>query len=141
MTAAHSIGVATVQSRSHNIVIGYLAWLFGIFGAHRFYFGKPISGVVWFLTGGVFLIGWVIDFFLISSMEEEAARHHATGPLDYSVAWLLLTFGGVFGLHRFYMGKWVTGLIYLLSGGLFFVGVVYDVLTMNDQIHNCNVSG
>ncbi|MCA9215739.1 MAG: TM2 domain-containing protein [Planctomycetales bacterium] len=139
MNAAYPIGVAREASRSHNIVVGYIAWLFGIFGAHRFYFGKPISGIIWFFTGGVFLVGWVIDFFLIPSMEREAARTYATGPCEYSIAWLLLAFGGVFGLHRFYMGKWISGLIYLLTGGLLFIGVIWDVLSMNDQIHNINL--
>jgi TM2 domain-containing membrane protein YozV len=119
-------------------VIGYLAWLFGIFGAHRFYFGKPLTGILWFLTGGLLLVGWIVDFFFIPSMEEEAAKRYATGPCEYTVAWLLLALTGVFGLHRFYMGKWITGLLYLLTGGLLFVGVVYDVLTLNDQIQEIN---
>ena len=47
----------------------------------------------------------------------------------------LLTFLGFFGVHRFYMGKWLTGLLYLLTGGLFLVGVLYDYLTLNQQIN------
>lgn len=31
----------------------------------RFYVGRPASGIVWLLTGGLFGIGWLIDFFLI----------------------------------------------------------------------------
>ncbi len=45
------------------------------------------------------------------------------GPSEYNVAWILLAFLGVFGVHRMYQGKWITGLIYLLTGGLFLVGV------------------
>ncbi len=33
-----------------------------------------------------------------------------------------------------YMGKWVTGIIYLLTLGLFGLGRIYDLWTMNDQI-------
>ena len=40
------------------------------------------------------------------------------GPLDYTVAWILLTFLGVFGIHRFYQQKWLSGALYLLTGGL-----------------------
>jgi hypothetical protein len=33
-----------------------------------------------------------------------------------------------------YMGKWLSGLLYLLTGGLFLIGYVYDYWTLNDQI-------
>ncbi len=141
MAASFPVEYVPMQARSHNVVIGYIAWLFGIFGAHRFYFGKPLTGLIWLLTGGVFLVGWIVDFFLVPSMDDEAARRHATGPCEYSITWLLLAFAGAFGLHRFYMGKWLTGLVYLLTGGLLFIGVAYDVLTLNDQIHDINVGG
>jgi TM2 domain-containing membrane protein YozV len=49
-----------------------------------------------------------------------------------------LTFLGVFGIHRFYMGKILTGLLYLLTGGLFLIGVLYDFLTLNGQISEIN---
>lgn len=56
-----------------DIVIAYLLWFFfGCLGVHRFYCGKVISGVIWLLTGGLFLIGWIIDIFLIPSMVREA---------------------------------------------------------------------
>jgi len=54
------------------------------------------------------------------------------------VAWLLLTYLGVFGLHRFYVGKIWTGLLYLCTGGLFLIGVVYDFWTLNGQIAERN---
>ena len=54
------------------------------------------------------------------------------------MGWILLTFLGVFGIHRFYMGKWITGLIYLLTGGLFLVGYLYDYWTLNGQIDEVN---
>ena len=54
------------------------------------------------------------------------------------VSWILLTFLGVFGIHRMYMGKWITGLIYLLTGGLFFIGVLYDFWTLNNQVSERN---
>jgi hypothetical protein len=39
----------------------------------RFYVGRPVSGLVWLLTGGLFGIGWVIDFFLIPEFVEEVS--------------------------------------------------------------------
>jgi hypothetical protein len=41
---------------------------------------------------------------------------------------------GVAGLHRLYMGKVGSGVLYLLTGGLFGFGTIYDAITMPDQI-------
>jgi hypothetical protein len=43
----------------HSKAMGYLLWIFGFTGSHRFYYGKPISVTIWFFTGGLFLIGWI----------------------------------------------------------------------------------
>lgn len=124
---------------THSVVIGYCLWVFGFTGSHRFYYGRPISGTVWFLTLGLFLVGWLVDLFLIPGMDREADLRFEPGPIDYNVAWILLTFLGLFGVHRFYLGKWITGLIYLVSGGLLGLGVLYDYWTLNDQIHVLNL--
>lgn len=124
-----------ISSRdTHSKLIGYLLWLFGFLGAHRFYYGKPVTGTIWFFTLGLLGIGWLIDLFLIPSMDRQADLRFQAGPISYSLAWLLLTFLGVFGIHRFYLGKWLTGLLYLLTFGLFGLGVLYDFWTLNDQI-------
>jgi hypothetical protein len=36
------------------------------------------------------------------------------------------------------MGKYLTGLIYFLTGGLLFVGILYDYWTLNDQLDAVN---
>ncbi|KIH75968.1 TM2 domain-containing membrane protein YozV [Geoalkalibacter ferrihydriticus] len=123
---------------SHSKVIGYVLWIFGFMGAHRFYYGRPISGTLYFFTLGLFFIGWIVDLFLIPSMDRAADLRFIPGPTDYNVAWVLLTFLGVFGIHRFYLGKWLTGLIYLLTGGLFLLGIIYDYWTLNTQISEVN---
>ncbi|MGO4330190.1 NINE protein [Cupriavidus sp. 2TAF22] len=121
-------------SDTHSKVIGYLLWIFGFTGSHRFYYGKPITGTIWFCTLGLLGIGWLIDVFLIPGMDREADYRFAAGRTDYNVAWILLTFLGFFGVHRMYIGKWITGLIYLLTGGLFLIGVLYDFWTLNEQV-------
>ena len=134
-----SLGVPMNLSKdTHLKSIGYILWVFGFTGSHRFYYGKPISGTIWFFTFGLLLIGWIIDFFLIPSMDREADLRYHSGNFDYTVAWILLTFLGLFGIHRFYMGKWVTGIVYLLSGGIFGVGYLYDLWTLNDQVSLIN---
>ena len=123
---------------THSVTIGYLLWLFGFTGAHRFYYGKQITGIIWFFTLGLLGIGWLIDVVLIPGMDAQADLRYRAGRIDYSAAWLLLTFLGVFGIHRFYMGKILTGLLYLITGGLLGIGILYDFLTLNSQISELN---
>ncbi|MEM9827854.1 MAG: TM2 domain-containing protein [Planctomycetota bacterium] len=123
---------------THPILIGYAFWLLGIFGAHRFYFGKPITGVLYLLTGGVFLVGWIVDLFLIPAMSAQAAGRYHSGRSDHTIAWVLLTFVGWLGIHRFYIGKYFTGILYALTGGLLGLGIVYDFLTLNTQVEQQN---
>jgi len=123
---------------THSVLMGYLLWIFGFIGSHRFYYGKQISGTIWFFTLGLFFIGWIIDLFLIPSMEREAEVRFVPGPVDYNISWILLTFLGLLGIHRFYMGKIFTGLLYLCSGALFGIGLLYDFLTLNEQISRVN---
>lgn len=122
------------RNDTHRKSIGYIVWIFGFIGAHRFYYGKPLSGTLYFFTLGLLGIGWIIDFFLIPAMDEEADFRYHAGDIDYSLSFILLTFLGVFGIHRMYMRKWITGFIYLVTGGLFGLGVLYDFWTLNDQI-------
>ncbi len=123
---------------THSKIYGYLLWIFGFTGAHRFYYGRPISGTIWFFTFGLFLIGWLVDLFLIPSMDRSADFRYEPGPKNYTLTWLLLTFLGFFGVHRFYLGKWVTGILYLFTGGLFLIGYLYDLWTLNAQISEAN---
>ena len=126
---------------THSKIIGYILWIFGFTGSHRFYYGKPVTGTIWFFTLGLLGIGWLIDLFLIPGMDREANLRFRAGRVDYTVAWVLLTFLGFFGVHRFYMGKWVTGIIYLCTMGLLGIGYLYDFWTLNDQITVVNASG
>jgi TM2 domain-containing membrane protein YozV len=130
-----------IESDTHSKTIGYILWIFGFLGAHRFYYGKPVTGTIYFFTLGLLLIGWIVDLFLIPSMDREADVRFRAGRYDYNVAWILLTFLGVFGIHRFYMGKWFTGILYLLTGGLFLIGYIYDYWTLNDQLTILNSEG
>jgi len=127
-----------MQQNTHTPVIGYLLWLFGFTGSHRFYYGRPISGTIYFFTLGLFLIGWLIDLFLIPGMDRKADLRFSSGPVDYNVAWILLTFLGLFGVHRMYMGKWLTGILYLFTGALLGIGYIYDYWTLNDQLSQLN---
>ena len=127
-----------VSNNTHSMVVGYILWIFGFIGSHRFYYGRPISGTIYFFTLGLFFIGWIVDLFLIPDMDRAADAKYTSGNKDYNVSWILLTFLGIFGIHRFYLGKWITGLIWLLTGGLFLMGLLYDLWTLNTQIDEVN---
>lgn len=51
------------------------------------------------------------------------------------IAYLLwaTTFIGLAGIHRFYTGRWITGLIWLFTGGLFFLGQLVDLVLIPGQ--------
>ena len=134
-------GALAPAADSHSKLVGYALWIFGFLGAHRFYYGKPVTGTIWFFTLGLLGIGWLIDLFLIPSMDRQADRRFVSGRIDYTVAWLLLTFLGFFGVHRMYLGKWLSGILYLLTGGLFLIGYLYDYWTLNGQISELNHGG
>lgn len=57
--------------------LAYILWLLclvGLCGIHRMYAGKWITGIIWLLTGGLLLIGQLVDLFLIPGMIERANR-------------------------------------------------------------------
>lgn len=58
------------------------------------------------------------------------------------VAYLLWILGGfgVLGLHRFYLGRWVTGLLWFFTGGLFFIGAVVDLFLIPGMVQIENLA-
>lgn len=138
MLASTNAHYRAFDDQTHSLLLGYLLWIFGFTGSHRFYYGRPATGTLWFFTLGLLGIGWLIDLVLIPGMHEDAGRRYVPGPYDYSVSWLLLTFLGVFGAHRLYLGKWISGICYFLTGGLLFLGVLYDFWTLNEQVDDAN---
>ena len=164
---------AAAEGRTHRASLGLLLWLFGFTGAHRFYFGKSLSGTVqfalfvvttgftaflgpfaWVTVGLPLLIWWAVDFFLIGSMKRAAGRTYVAGPYSFSMAWILQTFLGWAGVHRLYLGKWVSGAAMLLMalavpGTMFLLwplavvcGAIYlfDFWTLNEQVSERNAA-
>ena len=125
-------------SGDRSKLLAYLFWIFGFIGLHRFYLGRPISGAIWALTMGLLLVGWLVDLFLIPTMVEDASERYPAKASDYNLAWVLLVLLGIFGAHRFYQGKILSGVLYLLTVGVFGLGIIYDLFTLNEQIAEAN---
>ena len=102
--------------------------------------GKDVDALIiwvhWLMIA--LFIGWIIDLFLIPAMDREADMKYQPGQYDYNIAWILLTFLGLFGVHRMYIGKWITGILYFFTGGFFLIGWLYDLWTLNSQVSERN---
>jgi len=59
----------------------------------------------------------------------EPSRFRAR-PKSLAFAYFLWLFLGVFGAHRFYLGRWFTGFLYLISYGFFGLGWLLDGLLL-----------
>jgi TctA family transporter len=61
---------------------------------------------------------------------------------DKSLVWayLLCIPLGFLGFHCFYLNKPFKGLLYLFTGGLCGIGVIYDLFTLPTQVENVNYS-
>lgn len=61
---------------------------------------------------------------------QQPVGNYNKGPLDKTTAILLCLFLGYLGAHKFYEGKTGAGVLYLFTGGLFFVGVFIDLISL-----------
>ena len=53
-------------NKTTTLLLSILGFI-GFAGIHRFYVGKAGTGVLWFLTLGLFGIGTIIDLIMIAS--------------------------------------------------------------------------
>ncbi len=52
--------------------------------------------------------------------------------------WLVSGFGAL-GFHRFYLGRFGTGLLYLFTGGLFGIGGLFDLFYIPTMVRQANM--
>ena len=51
--------------------------------------------------------------------------------------WLLSIFGWL-GFHRFYLGRWGTAILWILTAGLFGIGSFIDLFTLGGKVEMYN---
>ena len=62
--------------------------------------------------------------------EERQYEDYGVSPRSRTVALILCALLGYLGVHRFYVGKIGSGLIWLCTGGLFGIGWVIDLVVI-----------
>ncbi len=65
---------ALERRTERDVGMAYLLWLpglFGVCGLHRFYSGRWVSGLIWFVTWGLCGVGQVVDLIFIPRMIED----------------------------------------------------------------------
>ena len=68
------------RSPKNRMVAFTLACLTGYWGLHRFYTGRFWTGLAMFLTGGGFLIWWIIDVLILMSGRFKDGEGRVLGP-------------------------------------------------------------
>ncbi len=82
-----------IEERSpyNRFLVFIFALFFGGWGLHRFYTGRFLSGLIWFLTGGLFLFGWFYDIFMIALGRFRDSEGRVLGPPQYEHRQMLTT--------------------------------------------------
>ena len=57
-----------------------------------------------------------------------------------TIAYLLLICLGIFGAHRFYIDKTTSGILYLLTCGIFGIGIIIDIFTLGSMVDLYNAT-
>jgi TM2 domain-containing membrane protein YozV len=112
-----------------------LCQFLGHFGVHRFYTGRIVSGIFQLLTLGGFGIWTLIDLIMIITGEFKDQYNRPLyhppvmgGTRNWTTTTFLCMFLGWLGIHRFYTGHIVTGIVQLLTFGGFGIWALIDLI-------------
>ncbi|ELU01134.1 hypothetical protein CAPTEDRAFT_187960 [Capitella teleta] len=117
---------------------------FGIFGTQHYYLGRHTMGLYYTLTLGGIGLGWIIDWFRMWFVVRRANKVRMqplalNGRKNLDDAYIfLLPPGGFLGLHHFYLGRPVWGLLYMLTFGMLGVGWLIDIFRLPCLVNDIN---
>lgn len=79
-------------------------------------------------TCGASLNETIVKKEIENSIESNIEINPYKKTKNKTTALLLCIFLGFFGVHKFYEGKIGMGVLYLFTGGLFYIGWIYDII-------------
>jgi len=129
------VPVMAIEPQKSWIATVLLCQFLGTLGVHRFYNGRIISGIFQLLTFGGFGIWVLVDLIMIITGDFKDSYNRPLdqqpvmgGSRDWTTATLLCLFLGWLGIHRFYTGHVLTGILQLLTFGGFGIWVLVDLV-------------
>lgn len=138
--AINPTSTAMTKSQRSPITALFLCMYLGFFGIHRFYTGKIGTGILMLVTLGGLGIWAMIDLVTIASSKftdkegrylEFTSQDPGTKSTKSGNTTLLLAlFLGIFGIHRFYVGKIGTGILMLLTLGGLGIWALIDIIVI-----------
>ena len=77
----------------------------------------------------------------ISTRNENIVPHNKTIPMkkDVFIAYVLWLVAGIFGAHRFYLGKTKSGIAFVFTFGFFGIGWLIDAGLIPNLVHEANI--
>lgn len=116
----------------------------GFLGLHHFYLKRYGFGVLYFFTGGLLGIGWIVDMFRLPRLVRQTNRM-LNNPADDDFrrlslcdAYLLWFPLGLLGFHQYYLRRPLWGVAYTLTGGLFGIGWIVDAFRLPFLVRDAN---
>lgn len=136
--------ILLADTTKKSLVESYLLWLvFGLLGAHHFYLRRTEWGILYFLTGGLMGCGWLIDLFrmpyLVSQVNNRSQDENSVKRKNISDTYTLWFPFGLLGFHHFYLENALLGGLYFITGGLFGIGWLVDLVRIPSLVKAANL--
>ena len=80
----------------------------------------------------------LLKMYYLCSTNKELLIYYFSVMKSKLTAYVLWFFFGLLGIHKFYLGKFGMGILYLLTGGLCGIGLLIDLFTLGGQVDNYN---